>query len=246
MKKIFSLILVGIIGFFIITNLFDSDMQLKTSNIEDRVSYKYITKSVTEEPSEVVFGESKNLEDGSANMVTSIVVNYRSFDTLGEVTVLFVSALGVALVFGGVTKKYKIAHPSNFILKTGARLVFGLIMVVGVFMVTHGHLTPGGGFPGGSMIAAAMLLLYLADDDYRAKISTFKLLEGFAGTIYVLIGAVGLLVANYFLQNFIETGVVGDLLSAGIIPIIYILIGLKVGAELSGIIDNFLSVEVVE
>lgn len=246
MKRIFSLILVAIIGFFIINNLFNSDMQLKTSSIEDRVAYKYITKSVTEDTPEVVFGESKNLEGGSANMVTSIVVNYRSFDTLGEVTVLFVSALGVAIVFGGVTRKYKFTHPSNFILKTGARIVFGLILIIGVFMVTHGHITPGGGFPGGSMIAAAMLLLYLADDDYRAKISTFKFLEGFAGTIYVLMGAVGLLVTNYFLQNFLETGVVGDLLSAGIIPIIYILIGLKVGAELSGIIDNFLSEEVVE
>ena len=52
-----------------------------------------------------------------------------------------------------------------------------------------------------------------------------------------------LVVATYFLQNFLPVGTVGDLLSAGIIPIIYVLIGLKVGSEISGIVDNFLTEE---
>jgi multicomponent Na+:H+ antiporter subunit B len=43
------------------------------------------------------------------------------------------------------------------------------------------------------------------------------------------------------LQNFLPTGVVGNLFSAGLIPIVYSLIGLKVGAELSGIVDDFVS-----
>jgi multicomponent Na+:H+ antiporter subunit B len=51
------------------------------------------------------------------------------------------------------------------------------------------------------------------------------------------------LFADYFLQNFIPVGTVGSLLSAGIIPIIYVLIGLKVGSEISGVIDNFLTEE---
>ena len=49
--------------------------------------------------------------------------------------------------------------------------------------------------------------------------------------------------ATYFLQNFLPSGTVGEILSAGIIPIIYVLIGLKVGSEISGIVDNFLTEE---
>ncbi|HOO43674.1 MAG TPA: cation:proton antiporter, partial [Bacillota bacterium] len=61
--------------------------------------------------------------------------------------------------------------------------------------------------------------------------------------LFVIIGLLGLVFATYFLQNFLPSGTVGDLLSAGIIPVIYILIGLKVGSEIAGIIDNFLTEE---
>ena len=94
------------------------------------------------------------------------------------------------------------------------------------------------------MIASSMLLLYLADDNFQAKIKGFKVLESVAGSLYVLIGIAGLFVGSYFLENFLPNGVVGDLFSSGIIPIVYVLIGLKVGSEISGVIDNFLTEEV--
>ena len=246
MKKIFSLIIVAAIGFLMISALFESSLTMDSLALKDRVSMKYIEKSVTEETGEVIYGESENLEDGSANIVTSIVADYRSFDTLGEVTVLFLAAFGVAFVIGGVSKRFRFAYQSNFILKIGARLVFGFILLNGLFMAIHGHLTPGGGFPGGTMMAAAMLLLYAADNDFRASLKGMKVLEGTAGSIYVLIGIIGLILTGFFLGNFLNTGVVGELFSAGIIPIVYILIGLKVGAEISGVLDNFLSEEVAE
>jgi multicomponent Na+:H+ antiporter subunit B len=176
--------------------------------------------------------------------VTAIVADYRSFDTLGEVTVLFVSSLGVALLLG--TKKQKRLeldfHP-NFMLRVGSRALFGIILMTGIYVAIHGHLTPGGGFPGGTMIASSMLLLYLADDTFRAKIKGFKILESVAGSAYVIIGLIGLLVGGYFLQNVLDNGTLGSLLSSGFIPIIYVIIGLKVGSEISGVIDNFLTEE---
>ena len=69
------------------------------------------------------------------------------------------------------------------------------------------------------------------------------MLESAAGSAYVLIGLAGLLLGSYFLENLLGNGVLGDLLSAGMIPIIYVLIGLKVGSEISGVIDNFLTEE---
>jgi len=87
------------------------------------------------------------------------------------------------------------------------------------------------------------LLLYLADDQFRTKISGFKVLESVAGTLYVVIGLVGLFAFDYFLVNFLDNGILGELFSAGIVPIVYVLIGLKVGSEISGIVDNFLTEE---
>jgi len=68
-----------------------------------------------------------------------------------------------------------------------------------------------------------------------------------AAVVYYVISTIGsfaMLFGGYFLYNFLPTGTIGNLISGGMIPIIYILIGLKVGAELSGIITNFLSEEV--
>ena len=135
----------------------------------------------------------------------------------------------------------------TIIVKNVTALLAGLVFLYGCYIIIHGHLTPGGGFPGGAMIASSILLLYLADDDFRAKIKGFKMLESVAGSIYVLIGLTGLLLINggFFLENFLDNGVIGNLFSAGIIPIVYVLIGLKVGSEISGIIDNFLTEEAV-
>lgn len=246
MKNILALGLSLAIGILIILSLSNNAAFPKygEADLHVRVSQAYIDRDVTEDPGNVIYGESVNLESGAANTVTAIVADYRSFDTLGEITVLFVSSLGVALLLGA-TKKKRLElnfHP-NFMLRVGSRALFGIILMTGIYIAIHGHLTPGGGFPGGTMIASSMLLLYLADDEFRAKIKGFKILESVAGSAYVIIGFIGLFVGGYFLRNVLDTGTLGALFSAGLIPIIYVLIGLKVGSEISGIIDNFLTEE---
>ena len=152
MKNVIAIILILAVGFFVFNSLYNPDdgaLQFDKYgevNLEDRVSDSFIKKNVNEDMGEVEFGKSQDLESGSANYVTSIVVNYRSFDTLGEITVLFISALGVSLLLTGKRKRQK-SSESNFILKVGARLIFGIVIVFGIYMFSHGHLTPGGGFP---------------------------------------------------------------------------------------------------
>jgi len=249
MKKIAVLLLMMILGYFLFTNLYSTSVgnlnfpKYGEVNLKNRVSDKYIKKDVKGTEKETIYGQ-KGMESGAANVVTSIVVDYRSFDTLGEVTVLFISALGVSLVMGVSNKKKRFTIPSNFILKQGARIIYSIILVTGVYMFIHGHLTPGGGFPGGSMIASSFLLMYIAEEDFKVKFEYLKITEGIAGSAYVLIGLLGMLMGGYFLINILPNGSVGALLSAGIIPIVYTFIGLKVGAELTGIIGNFLSEEV--
>ena len=241
MKKVLAALLLVVVGYLLFKGIYGMDgfQPYGEVNIEERVSSGYIDKNVTENNSSVEYGVSKDLETGSANYVTSIIVNYRSFDTLGEVTVLFVSALGVSLLLGSFGTTIKNKYQANFILKMGSKIVFPLILVTGFYIFIHGHLSPGGGFPGGSMIASAILLLYLADENFRVKMKSFKLLESTAGSLYVMIGLIGLTTAGYFLSNFMSTGTIGNLFSAGIIPIVYVLIGLKVGSELTGIITDF-------
>ena len=246
MKKFLALLAVIALGVGIITTL-DNNVSFPEYGktvVESRVAGFFVNKNVTEDNTEVEFGGA-DYETGSANFVTSIVANYRSFDTLGEVTVLFISAFGVALLLGSKEQeRLELNFKPNFMLQVGSRALFAIIVMVGLYISIHGHLTPGGGFPGGTMIAASVLLLYLSNDEFRTKIKGFKVLESVMGVLYVSIGLVGLFASGFFLENFLGTGVVGELFSAGIIPIVYIIIGLKVGSEVSSIIDNFLTKEV--
>ena len=250
MKQMISVLLVLFIGVLLFFGLYFAEKSPLSFDpygevsLKDRVSQKYVEKTVNGKSDIIVYKKSEGAETGSANMVTSVVVNYRSFDTLGEVTVLFVAALGVSLLLSGKRKRQEFDHEPSFILKHGARVAFGIMIVFGVYMFTHGHLTPGGGFPGGSIIAAAVLMLYISDNEFKAKVSAFKATEGIAGSLYVVIGLLGLALGGYFLYNFLPTGTVGEVISSGVIPVVYIFIGLKVGSEISGIVSGFVTKEV--
>ena len=180
-------------------------------------------------------------ETGAANIVTSVVVNYRGFDTLGEITVLFIASIGLgAVLTANVKKKLEKAQSASLVLSTGSRFMFPLILVFGSYIFIHGHLTPGGGFQGGAIIASGFLLIYLGCRERRISRVTSNLTESLAGLTFVVTGLFGLIFGGYFLLNFLPNGTVNTLFSAGIIPIIYIAIGLKVGSELASIIDNLI------
>ena len=177
-------------------------------------------------------------QTGSANAVTSVVVLYRGFDTLGEVTVLFLAALGVSLLFGAGRKQEKQIQDENFILKTSSGLLFPFIFVFGTYIILHGHLSPGGGFPGGVVIATAFFVVLLTSE-IKYHETGFAVLEGLAGLTFIGLGLVGLFgTQQSFLANFLNTGTVGKLFSAGVIPFIYAVIGIKVAAELSGAVSQ--------
>jgi len=175
-------------------------------------------------------------ENGVTNIVTSVVLNYRGFDTLGEITILFIGAIGLGLVLFGFETKRKDIMPASLILATGCRFLFPLILLLGIYIFVHGHLTPGGGFQGGAVIASGFLLSYIGCSKKRISEKGINILESLGGTIFILIGLLGLLFSGYYLSNFLPKGTINTLISGGIIPLLYIVIGLKVGVELAGII----------
>ncbi len=188
------------------------------------------------------YAENAAGETGAANIVTAIIVTYRGLDTLGEVTVLFLSAAVVGLVLalgqkGGQDKSLR--APVGELLTTGSRALAPLIVLLGVYVFVNGHLTPGGGFQGGAILASATLLLLLADPLKRFSHRLIAALESISGLLFVAIGVLGTFLAGGFLDNrILPIGELGELFSAGAIPIIYSLIGLKVGAELSSMLAH--------
>jgi multicomponent Na+:H+ antiporter subunit B len=186
-------------------------------------------------------------EIGAANIVTAIVVTYRGLDTLGEVTVLFLSATIVGLVLArgsGHGRIPSIRTPVGELLGTGARVLVPLILLLGVYVFVNGHLTPGGGFQGGAIVASGILLLLLADPLRQFSHGLIAAIESVAGIAYVAIGVLGLVLAGGFLDNrILPLGTLGELASAGAIPLIYSLIGLKVGAEFSSMLASLSETE---
>ena len=180
-------------------------------------------------------------QTGATNIITSVVLNYRGFDTLGEVTILFIAALGLGAVVSTITTKKKgdITEPSA-VLSTGCQFLFPLILLFGTYIFVHGHLTPGGGFQGGAIIASAFALKYLGCRERRLKRKTLNIVESLGGLVFIVVGLLGLTFGGYFLLNFLPKGTPNSLFSAGIIPVIYAAIGFKVGSELTGIIIDLI------
>lgn len=189
-------------------------------------------------------------ELGAANLVTSVVVTYRGLDTLGEVTVLFLSAAVVGLLLGVMHKpgssngqsQEQTKTTSSELVQTTVQYLLPIIFLFGVYIFLNGHLTPGGGFQGGAVIASGIVLLFLALPYAKLRHALLSLLESLSGFGYVLVGIFGLVLAGGFLDNrFLPLGNYGELLSAGAIPLIYTFIGLKVGTELSAVLEHFKS-----
>ncbi|MES9912763.1 MAG: hydrogen gas-evolving membrane-bound hydrogenase subunit E [Candidatus Sedimenticola sp. 4PFRAG1] len=188
------------------------------------------------------YAENTTSDIGATNIVTAIIVTYRGLDTLGEVTVLFLAAAIVGLILAHSKRADNIPRervPAGEILTTGSRTLVPLILLLGIYVFVNGHLTPGGGFQGGAILASASLLMLLADPAKQFSHRLIAIIESFSGFTYVLLGTLGLFLAGGFMDNrILPVGVTGELFSAGAIPLIYSLIGLKVGAEFSSILSN--------
>ncbi len=198
-------------------------------------------------------------ERHATDVVTAVNFDYRGFDTLGEEFILFISVVGCTLLLrvqkkerkdegGGDDKKDEAAErhapqPSEA-LKVMALALIGPLVVFGIYIVTHGQLTPGGGFQGGVILATAPLQVYLAGDLKTFKrITSHTLVEvsEAAGALgYALIGLIAIIFGLQFLQNFLPLGNTGAINSSGTIALISISVGLEVAAGFVLLLHAFL------
>ncbi|MEN8186463.1 MAG: Na(+)/H(+) antiporter subunit B [Bacteroidota bacterium] len=185
-------------------------------------------------------------DTGAQNLVTSVVVTYRGLDTLGEVTILFLAA-SIISFFLSFSKEERIENRQvrsiTEILTTSAQILVPMIYMFGVYIFVNGHLTPGGGFQGGAVIASGTLLMFLSNPNFKLNHKIIHFVESTSGLVFVLIGVVGaMMMDGGFLSNKIAGygfGQVGSILSAGAIPVIYTFLGLKVGTELSNVLGIY-------
>lgn len=125
------------------------------------------------------------------------------------------------------------------IVKTITRLTVGLILLFGIYILAHGHVSPGGGFAGGVIVALAFIHLMLAfgKDMALKKLSrpAAALFESFGAIAFLAIATLGFMGGYFFFNFFPDKGEPFKLFSAGIIPLCNIAISMKVGAGLFSI-----------
>ena len=180
-------------------------------------------------------------ETGSVNLVTGMILDYRAFDTLGESNVLFTAACVVLMLLRAGSREERIEIEADErmedrnrdeILQTAARVLIPMIMMFGCYVILNGHLSPGGGFSGGAVIGAAMILYLNAFGSGASgrflTIRTFRFVSVLALSFYSLSKAYSFFTGANHLPSVFATGVIGNLFSAGLIPYLNIAVGLVV------------------
>lgn len=184
-------------------------------------------------------------ETGALNIVSSMILTYRAFDTFGETNVLFTATCCVMILLmvdDAILKKQILMNdrrfePKNDAILQGVALVLcPVIFIFGIYIILNGHLSPGGGFSGGSIMGAGLILYVVAFgfqktqrffDEHVYKIAkiTALCMYGLIGTYFYMTGANGI-------ENHIPLGIPGHILSSGIILPINICVGLEVACTM--------------
>ena len=192
--------------------------------------------------------ESGLQETGAVNIVTGMILDYRAFDTLGESHVLFIATCTVLILLRSDKKKGKdsiadmeandrIYEPKNdIILQTVARILVPPILIFGIYIILGGHLGPGGGFSGGAVIGAG-LILYLnafgfakTERFFTAKM--YKWMSFGALACYALAKSYSFYTGANHIESVIPLGTPGAILSSGLILLLNICVGIVVAGTM--------------
>ena len=123
------------------------------------------------------------------------------------------------------------------ILISCTNLVLPILLTLGLYIIIHGHLSPGGGFQGGVLIAGAIAIIYIG---YGFKgvnkgiaANTFKIAEDIGALGFIILAFIGLVGSGVYFGNILKKGNPGDLFSSGSIFLMNFAVGFKVFAGIS-------------
>jgi multicomponent Na+:H+ antiporter subunit B len=196
MKRVIALLFIGALGALLIYVVASmppmGDPQTPTAT---HVIPRYLEKAEEEAHTE--------------NVITGIILNYRGYDTMGEVTVIFCALAAVLAVLGrerrgrihGFVDRSSV--PSSTIVRTMVRFIVPFIILFSVYTILHGEISPGGGFQGGAIIGGSMIIFTtifgLYESSRRVPQKVRAPLEGSAVMTFFLVGTLGLVGGGNFL-----------------------------------------------
>ena len=126
---------------------------------------------------------------------------------------------------------------SSKIIRTIAQKLFPFIILFGFYLISHGHLSPGGGFQGGVVLGTAIILLALSHSieqtEKKFKSRWLNMLEKLGILTLIFLGFLGIFFGYSFLSNFLPLGNPGEIASGGLMLLFNIAIGIKVAAGVS-------------
>ncbi len=183
-------------------------------------------------------------DTGAVNIVTGMILDYRAFDTFGESNVLFIATCAVMILMrddkqGKVDRAHSDRHSepkSDIILQQVTFVLFPLIMVYGIYVVLNGHISPGGGFSGGAIMGAALILYLNAYGTEKTRRffteKTHKYICVVALSFYCLAKSYSFYTGAHHLESGISLGTPGAILSSGLILPLNICVGMVVACTM--------------
>ena len=193
--------------------------------------------------------EHSEEETGSENVVTAMIIGYRGFDTLGESCVLFLAVSAVMILLLRDRKNTSehelqqmereetaVQGRSDLILKQVAWVLLPFIFLFAIYVLLHGEESPGGGFSGGAVIGAG-LILYLnafgfAKTERFFTAKTYKWMSFGALACYALAKSYSFYTGANEIHSVIPLGTPGAILSSGLILILNICVGIVVAGTM--------------
>lgn len=190
-------------------------------------------------------------ETGAVNIVAGMILDYRAFDTFGESSVLFLAVTSVMILLLRDEKNIDPAEDlaaaremiieadnQDLILQKIIQLVLPCILLFGIYVVLNGHLSPGGGFSGGAIMGAGLIVYAASYGNIRVhrffNMRTFRALTTTALLCYALSKAYSFFTGANGLPTGIPLGTPGAIFSSGLILVLDICVGLVVACTMYG------------
>ena len=178
-------------------------------------------------------------ETGAVNTVAGMILDYRAFDTLGESFVLFTAMCAVTMLMNvpGKRRVRKLDQDTmdyyqDPIIRTVCKLVIPIILMFGIYILLNGHLSPGGGFSGGAIMASALIIYALVWGGERASraipAKALRIIVLCALGFYACSKTYSFFTGANHLHSIISPGTPGRILSAGLILPLNVAVGFVV------------------
>lgn len=221
-KSICVIVCVILVGVLLYTISYLPPFGAADNPVNNEVSRKYIEEGV--------------YETGAVNIITGMILDYRAFDTFGEATVLFLSACVVFLLLKNEVVGSNIKIRENIILHYVGRMLIPSILLFASYVILNGHISPGGGFSGGAILGAALILYMNSFGLKRARSffnqKTYGAITTGALIFYTVAKSYSFITGANHIETGIPIGTPGNILSGGLILPLNICVGLIVGCTM--------------